>query len=118
MQKSILVGLHDEIWSKTVQIFGPKLGYTVDLAASVENMDYLLGNNRYSKIIMDLNLGKPADIDISPAIKIYRAVKKDIDTGFTDFIAISGLEETVSSAKKQGIPAIFKDRFSLRDYLT
>jgi hypothetical protein len=60
---------------------------------------------------MDTNLGEPAALTIEPALQVYRRIIPP-----SQFMSISGNDQTVILALAAGVPAIYKgDGAALRE---
>ena len=112
-----LVGMHDSNW---IDIFEGNLkakGYVMTAVSNPQAMIKRAQEAQYDCYVMDLNLGFPGDLFITPAEKVYAIVKERVEAGKARFIGISVDAKTVANAVDAGIPAINKDTFRLRDWL-
>ena len=113
-----LVGLHGD----------PSLAFLAETAFSVrkyavvstrdpDEMLKFAEQGPYSVYFMDLNLGTEQGMDVTPAVKVYDVVRKSVESGEADFMAISGLSEIVSAGLDKGIPSAMKSEFSIIQWL-
>ena len=103
-----LLGFHDRgLCSQYSGLFQDH-GYQVDLVPSYEAMLAKIRQRYYRIIFMDLNLGSPASSDITPAVRVYEAVRDRIESQKAKFLGISGNTDAVKAAEERGIPALAK----------
>jgi len=115
-KKTALLGIHDGLADPLTDGF--KLwGYSINLTDNPKEMLEKATEKEYDVYLMDVNLGKPNTTDIIPAIEIYNLIKSRVENKEAKFLAISGNINSISLARKQGVPAKRKSDFSLRDFL-
>ena len=112
-----LIGLHNGSFLDTCREFLERFGYKVDVVSYSEEMIEMASRNSYQRILMDLNLGSPGSVDITPAVEVYNLVKSRVESRATKFIGISGNDVTIEAAVTQGIPAEDKLTFSIVKFL-
>lgn len=115
--RKILIGLHDP---KLLEIFCSYLevdGVSIDGVSNLTDMLSRTRNKEYHGYIMDVNLGTPDSIDISPSVEVYRLVEERVQKGLAKYIAISLNDIAVQRANESGIPTIAKTEFSMIDFL-
>ncbi len=104
-KKRLLVGLHN---SSTLYAFTRcfKIDYDVDGVRTLEEMRQKAQTEQHDVYCMDLNLGCPNSLDISPAEEIFLLVQDRVEKGLAHFLGISGNDETVRLALAKGIPSL------------
>ncbi len=109
-----LIGLHNEDSREANVDFIKGFHYEVKAVGSVEEMLKEMGvqdgklTNHFDRYFMDVNLGKPGELDIQAGLTVYGYVKDYVEKGKVKFLAISGLQETVELAVNAGIPCILR----------
>jgi hypothetical protein len=98
----VLLGLHEALYRRVIEMRLELMGYQFDSVGPNQFLNQL-GTIGYSGILMDLNHGNPASLDISPSQQAYDA------RGDANFLGVSGSREVISRAKEAGIPCALKD---------
>ena len=110
--KKALVGLHDRFVANAFMRQLRGKGFTIDQALDLHAMQEYCGHTRYDILIMDLNLGCEGDLDITPARTIYNLLQQQGIEGLEQkFRGVSGSDEVIKLAQKEGIPAYSKTNF-------
>ena len=103
---TMLLGIHDALWSESLTDNFEAMGYTINSASSVEEMLSYLGQRNYSGVMMDLNFGRPGSPFIAPAVRIDEAIRQA--KAGTKLLGTSEKPEALAAAKEAGITAIRK----------
>lgn len=112
MERRILIGVHNPRLLEQCIDFSQVMGYTViDSTINFDEMLKKAKEDEYSRYLMDVNLGYPDTINITPAFEIWNIVAPKVEKGLAKFVAISGNIDAVEQAKKTGIPAEDKVKF-------
>jgi hypothetical protein len=117
MSRKILLGLHDLDYRRIIRRSCERNGYEVDVGEDPEALLSRARKGDYKRYLMDINFGCPGEAFTDPAKEIFGAVKERVERGEAKFIAISGNDDAVELAVKDGIPSISNVGFSLRDFL-
>lgn len=115
--KLALLGLHNNYFLRACKGVVEGMGYHVESVTNYQDMLEKCKTNKYDLYFMDLNLGIPNSLDITPAIKIYALVEQRVEKGEARFIGVSGNEFTVKRAQDARIPARNRDDKGLIKFL-
>ncbi len=108
-----LVGLHPGQSTDFLASLLSSIGYASDFAETTEDMVSFCKNKTYDLYLMELNLGNPNSLDITPAKQVYNMVKHKLEKGEGVFYGVSGNIDTVCNAEEAGIPAIDRNDLNL-----
>ena len=113
----ILIALHDYQTARTLRIQSTARDYQVEVASDIDKLLIEAEKQEYSRILMDANFGYPNAQDVLPAIQVYQIIRQRVEQGLVKFLAISSNEEIVRLAQASGIPAAYKPKFDLKEFL-
>ena len=111
-----IVAAHDTRRAEWLKIILKERGYNVDVVTSLAEMEEETKKDNYQIYMMDLNLGFPGDLDITPAQIIYDALEHRIEKMEVAFIGFSYNRQTVDMAHQANIPACGTNDFDPPDH--
>lgn len=112
MTENALLGLHGDPLIR--KAFSRCLAerFSVKHAFDVEQMLAYCRESRYGLYVMDLNLGKEAALDITPARAVYNLLQEQKIEGLElKFVGVSSKGNVVEMAQRAGLPAVLKPSF-------
>jgi len=114
-----LLAMHNHMYDGMLSDSLKFAGYRVSKAGSVDEMLSEMGiplgspadfppANKFEWYIMDINLGTVGGDSCDPALTVYGHVRGDVESGRSQFMAISGNHNAVGNATGEGIPCLNK----------
>lgn len=105
-EKKALIGFHNKALAELTCGNIKNRGYLPEKTHTPEGMIELVTNNQYDFYLMDANLGKSGDLDISPAHQVYNLIKDRVENNEAIFLTVSQPSEVVKKAEQEGLPAL------------
>ena len=115
--KYLLLGLHNPSIMYAYSMLAKHHRYEVDNFDELNDLLSACQDEKYSRIIMDINLESPGSHDITPILNINRVLKEKISEGKIKLIGISGDPSIVKKAKDAGINSILNADLSGDDLI-
>jgi len=117
MAKKVLLGLHNDLVMGSTERVCTHMGW--DFVSKDNPEDFLeeLRKSEYNAYIMDINLGRPAQVYTEPAENAFELIRQRYKEGLCKFIAISGTPEAVRLAREKGIPVKSLSHFKPYEFL-
>ena len=109
MDRTALLGIRDCDLRETLVEIGRVMGYTVASAQTQTELEELAKKKPFDLYVMDLNFKANDKYDLTPARTIYALVRERVEAGHARFVGISGYDNLVELAKREGIPAKIKE---------
>jgi hypothetical protein len=106
-QKTALVGLHgDRMYAEMYADMVASYGFSIQLVSNLNEMLKASNTSPYDFYLMDANLDKPGDENISSCLQVYNHenVKPRVEAGLAKFLVVSSIPEARENAEKHGIP--------------
>lgn len=112
MTENALLGLHgDPLIRKAFSRYLAER-FSLTPASDVEQMLAYCRESRYGLYVMDLNFGKEAALDITPARTVYALLQEQKIEGLEQkFVGVSSDRRVVEMAQRAGLPAVLKPLF-------
>ena len=108
LESTVLLGFHNPLTSSGISLICEVLGYKADSVSSVEEMLARIGQREYQGYIMDLNLGNRNSPNIEPAIRVYEALKEQIESKRAKFLGVATNLQALAAARERDILSMDK----------
>jgi hypothetical protein len=116
-EKRILIGFNNPDYTRVIINYQKPEVLSIESVSGLEEMLARTVEDNYHGYLMDLTLGNPLTLDISPAIQVYQTLRPRIKRKEAKFLGLSANHTIIRKAGEAGIPALDKMNFVMEIFL-